>query len=339
MTQGSTPGTGRLAATPRLNAEWLNRRNGGAHRQLRSYLWIATIAAVLSALLLWGGIDSAARVAAWLQDHSLGSSGFAGFVCAVAIARRRVLKRTEFARSWLAAVPIRPATARLEAFCIEMLPIGVTLAALALLALACVAFKVVVLRLWLSMSAAVAAGAFLSYAIPAPKPIELPPGSRYVPHRRGRRAANIRPSLAALGLWPIRTMFARAQPKVIARAIVPVFLMMPLGTMADTAMVVTGIFVVIGALSLLVPAAISVSLLARLWLAPLPLSGNRMMRTILAPTVAVFAAAGMFSGFFLSVLGVSWFESARAGIAITLSSCLTAMGGMLATVKYRRRRR
>jgi hypothetical protein len=337
--QASIPSRGRLAATPRLNALWLNRRNGGAHWRLRSYLWLATLAAVLTAVLLWGGMDDAARVVAWLRAHTLGAAGFAGLVSAVAIARRRVLKRTEFVKSWLAAVPIRPATARLEAFSIEMLPIGIILAGLALLALACAAFKVEVLWVWLSMSAAVAAGAALSYAIPAPKLIDLPPGSRYVPHGRVRRAATIRPSFAALGLWPIRTMFARAQPKVIARAIVPVFVMMPLGTMADSAMVVTGMFVVIGALSLLVPAAISVYVLARLWLAPLPVSGNWLMRTLLAPTVAIFAAAGMVSGFFLSVLGVSLLESARAGIAITLFSCLVAMGGILAAVIYRKCRR
>jgi hypothetical protein len=339
MTQRSMPGRGRWAATPRLNARRLTRRNGGAHARLRSYLWIAAIAAVLGGLLWWVGTEHAAQGVAWLREHRLGCAGFAGIVSAVAIARRRVLKRTEFAKSWLAAVPIRPAAARLEAFCIEMLPMGVTLAGLALLALACAAFNVEVLRLWLSMSAAVAMGAALSYAIPAPKPIDLPPGSRYVPHGRVKRAASIAPSLAALGLWPIRTMFARAQPKVIARAIVPVFVMMPLGTMADTAMVVTGIFVVIGALSLLVPAAISVSILARLWLAPLPVAGNRLMLTTLAPTVAVFAAAGMFLEFFLSVLGVSLPESVRAGIAITLLSCLVAMGGILATVNYRKGRR
>jgi hypothetical protein len=339
MIPAAIPSKGRLAKTPRLNALWLNRRNGGAHRRVRSYLWIATIAAMLSMALWWGGMENAAAVIAWLRDHTLGAAGFTGVFSAVAMARRRVLTRTGFAKSWLAAVPISPAAARLEAFCIELLPMGLTLAGFALLALTCAAFNVEVLRLWMSMSVAMATGAALSYAIPAPKLIDLPPGSRYVPHGRIRRAAVLKPSLAALGLWPIRTMFARAQPKVIARAILPIFVMMPLGTMADTAMVVTGMFVVIGALCLLVPAAISVSTFARLWLAPLPVPGNKFMRTIMAPSVAVFAAAGVVSAFFLSVLGVSLLDSARAGAAITLSSCLVAMGGILTTVIFRKARR
>jgi hypothetical protein len=329
----------RLAATPRLNALWLSRRNGGAHRRLRSYLWITIGAAVLVTTLLWGGVAGTVRVLAWLRAHSLGSAGFAGIVSAVTIARRRAAQRTEFAKSWLAAAPTRSSAARLEALCMEMFPLGVVLIVLALLAVACAASGVEVLRLWSSMSAALAAGAVLSYAIPASKPSDLPPGSRYVPHGRVRGVATIRPSLAGLGLWPIRTMFARAQPKLIARGIVPVFVMMPPGTMADTAMVVTGLFVVSGALSLLVPATISVSISAHRWLAPLPISGERLMRTLLVPTLAVFAAAGMLSGFFLSVLGLSLLDSARAGIAIALLSCLLAIGGILMTVIYGKRRR
>jgi hypothetical protein len=328
-----------LAATPRLNALWMSRRNGGARWRLRNYLWATTAAAVLAAILSSGGVEGSGRVVAWLREHWLGSAGFAGIVSAVAIARRRAIKRTGFAKSWLAAVPIRPSAARLEALCLEMIPLAVILVVLALLAVACAARGIAVRRLWLSMSVAVAVGAALSYAIPAPKPIDLPPGSRYVPHGRARRAATITASLAGLGMWPIRAMFARAQPKLIARAIVPVFLMMPLGTMADTAMVVTGMFVVVGALSLLVPAAISVSICAHLWLAPLPISGNRLTRQLLAPTLVVFAAAGILSGFFLSVLGVSLMNSVCVGVAIALLSCLLTVGGVLMMMTYNKGRR
>jgi len=164
-------------------------------------------------------------------------AGVAAFASAIQVARRRVLKRAEFARSWLAAVPTTPRTARWEALVIETLPARMALAVLTvlgvsvglMLSLADAGRGGSLFAVWAMLSAGVALGAAVSYAVPAPKPIDLPPGSRYVPHKKTHRAAKIRPSLTALGLWPVRQMFAWAQPKMVARATIPVLLSMGIG--------------------------------------------------------------------------------------------------------------
>ena len=163
---------------------------------------------------------------------------------AVATARRRVRKRTEFARSWLAALPVQARTAVWEARLIELLPAAAAVAALTGVFLAVAALAAFTdgrgigsaLTVWAAMSGGVIVGAVASYGLRHPKPVDLPPGSRYVPHGRRRAAAALRPSLKALGVWPLRLMFARAQPKLVARAILPILVMMPIGTSAAAAL-------------------------------------------------------------------------------------------------------
>lgn len=98
------------------------------------------------------------------------------------------------------------------------------------------------------LSGGIALGVIGSFLVPQPKPVDLPPGSRCVPHRKVRRAARIRPSFGALGLWPIRQALAWAQPKIVARATIPILLSMGLGTTADVALIVIALSGVIGAL-------------------------------------------------------------------------------------------
>ena len=72
------------------------------------------------------------------------------------------------------------------------------------------------------------------------------------PIRDCEAARRFGPRLSALGSWPVRQMFAWAQPKIVARAMIPILVMMPLGTTADAAMVVIALFGVVGALLLIV---------------------------------------------------------------------------------------
>jgi hypothetical protein len=117
------------------------------------------------------------------------------------------------------------------------------------------------------------AGAVLGRLVPLPRPEELPPGSRYVPQPRPVRVAVPRGSLAALGIWPVRQMFASARPKAVAQTLVPVLVMMPLGTQADAALVVIGIFAATGSFLLLLAALVTVGRWAARWLRPLPVRG------------------------------------------------------------------
>ncbi|HEY0747531.1 MAG TPA: hypothetical protein VGD63_12580 [Steroidobacteraceae bacterium] len=241
----------------------------------------------------------------WLRAHTLLCDGLALVASALMVARRRALKRAEFARSWLAAVPIRASTARWEALIIEALPALVAMAMLTALAVV-IALAILLGRLLaVSLGAAslsllsvlgglmsgIAVGVIASFAMPAPKPVDLPPGSRYVPHNRARKSAAIRPSLRALGIWPVRQMFAWAQPKVVARASIPILLIMPLGTTADAAMVAIGMAGIGGGLVLLSRAVILVSRVSRRWMAPLPARAAAVTRALLFPTLGAIVAA------------------------------------------------
>jgi hypothetical protein len=314
----------------------LNRNSKGRAR--RRIIIAAGLGAALG--LLWAERElfaqAIAHVVAWLRLHSLVCGGFAAIASAVQVARRRVLKRVEFARSWLAAVPTRPRTARWEALIIETLPARAAFVALTVLGLVCASVLSIadagrggsLFAVWAILSAAVALGAAVSYAVPAPKPVDLPPGSRYVPHKKTHRAAKIRPSLAALGIWPIRQMFAWAQPRIVARATIPVLLSMGIGTTADTAMLILGLFAVTGALLLLLPAVISTSVLVRRWMAPLPARADATMGAFLVPTVGVIAGASAVDALLLLALGVSAHAAAVAGACTAVAGCLLAGAGV-----------
>src|SRR5450631_2482177 len=273
----------------------LNRNAKGPAR--RRIMAAAGFGAVLALFL--AERDLVAQAITWLRLHSLVCGGLAAIAGAMQVARRRVLKRAEFARSWLAAVPMRSRTARWEALVIETLPATTALVALAVLGVSLglvleLAHRADIgslLKVFATLSAGVALGVIVSYAMPAPKPVDLPPGSRFVPHKKTHRAATLRPSLAALGLWPVRQMFAWAQPKMVARATLPILIMMPMGTTADDAMGVIAVFGVTATLVLLWMAAIQSSRLARRWIAPLPVRTGVMRRALLLPTFGVMVGA------------------------------------------------
>ena len=146
----------------------------------------------------------------------------------------------------------------------------------------------------------------------------------------------VRPSLAALGQWPIRQMFAWAQPKAVARATIPILVMMPLGTMADTAMVVIALFAVAGALLLLCSAAIAVSRLAARWLAPLPVRASAVVRAILLPACAFIAGASAMEALLLMVFDVSYRSAVMVGASTAVIGWLLFGGALLWNVRPRR---
>ena len=287
--------------------------------------------------LLWTERDRVAQALTWAKLHSLVCGGLATVASAIQVARRRVLMRQEFARSWLAALPIRVFRARWEALIIETLPATAALVSLTVLglgaglvlALAGGGYAGPLLAVWATLSAGVAIGVVVGYAMPRPKPADSPPGSRYVPHRNAKRAAKIRPSFAALGAWPVRQMFAWAQPKMVARATVPILVMMPMGTNADVAMVAIAVFGVNGALVLLCMAAIRLSRRVRRWMAPLPARAGVVTRTFLLPTLAVIVGASAVEGLLLLAFDVSYRSSAAVSMATAAIASLATLSGVL----------
>jgi hypothetical protein len=195
------------------------------------------------------------------------------------------------------ALPISARARRLEALTLILAPLmavlllvsgvslltGTTLAIAGLPAGGC-------LVTWQALLVGALLGGIVGLAFPPTKPVVPYPGSRYVPHRatRGRRPA---PSLAALGIWPIRRMFALLQPKTLARTALPLMLMVPLQTAAAAAMIWLGVAGLITALLFLTISIAQVLRAARHWLKPLPLSSGRLRRLVIGR--ALLVAAGI----------------------------------------------
>ncbi len=332
----------RLAGAPRLMAAHLRRSNRTAPQRLTPPILLG-LGGVLAFVLLYAERDWVEEGVNWLRHQILAATGLATIASAVGIARRRVRKRAKFARSWLAALPVRARIADGEKLLIETLPALAAVAALsgAYIAAALAAFAAgrgggSALAVWAAMSGGVMLGAILSYGLPGPRPVDLPPASRYVPHRRAAQASAVRPSLNALGIWPLRLVFARAQPKLVARSLLPVLLLMLMGTSAAAAMVIIAFYVVAGALLLLMPAAISVSSKVRGWVAPLPARASSVMQAVLVPTLAAIVGASAAEGLFLFLMGVSQRTAAVTALGIAVVACLvTTCGSIVAQAGVR----
>jgi hypothetical protein len=323
----------------RLAAAKLIRRNRGRHGR-RYPAGIVLLGLALLSALLW--VEAAVVPSLdWLRSHGLLCGGLAAFAVALLIARRRAIKRAELARSWLAAVPVPASTARWEALLIETLP---AIAAIGLLTLAGISYSLVLLiagrarilacfAVWAYLCGGILLGVIGSFLVPQPKPVDLPPGSRYVPQQRPRRSAKIQPSLRALGGWPIRQAFAWAQPKIVARVMMPILVMMPLGTTADTAMVAIALCGIVGVLLLLCSAVNSAGRLARRWLAPVPVQSHALIRAFLLPACAVMAAAGAIEASLLLVFNLSLRASAEIGTGMAVAGCLIAGIGVFCSAR------
>jgi hypothetical protein len=208
-----------LAQAPQLLTAYLVWINlGGVVSARACTLGLTLFIAWTPAALLYFQADGAAALAtlAWLQRHTLFLGGISAFAAAILVSRRRALNTVAASRSWTAALPTKRSTAHWQGIVIESSP---ALTLVGILAAAFGSLSVIVrfhadtpapISAWGAMTGGVVLGMALSYLVPAPKEVELYEGSRYVPRRR--RAATPVPtgSLSALGIWPVRQMFARA---------------------------------------------------------------------------------------------------------------------------------
>ena len=121
---------------PRLAAAKLIRLNRRARAGLKTRVAAAASCTGAAAPCSgWSARPPPRRSHGW-RLHGLLCAGLAAVASAVLIARRRALKRAEFASSWLAAVPVSASTARWESLLIETLP---AIAAIGLLTIAAIA--------------------------------------------------------------------------------------------------------------------------------------------------------------------------------------------------------
>ena len=234
---------------------WLNRWRDHPRRDLLLAADLLAVWAIIAALLFATARPATAAALVWMHRHQFLLAGLAACMTAALVARRHAAQRSEAARSWLAALPVRRATARWEALAIAAAP---ALGAICIVAAAGGTASMTALfasdpapgalaSTWFAVTAGVVVGAMAGYLVPVPKPTEVPPGSRYVPRPRVLGARPPAPSLSALGLWPVRQMFASARPKAVTRAVLPILLMIPLGSTADAAMLVIAMSAVLGA--------------------------------------------------------------------------------------------
>jgi hypothetical protein len=262
----------RLARSPRLLAGFLIWGNRWRARGWRSLVAPALFYTAISI------VTGYASRLAWLAHHGLFLAGLAALAASGLIARRRAAQRADAARSWTAALPVETFTATWTALLTELTPAGIWI---------CLLMLIAPLATGLAISTGIAIGALLSYWAPARRAPQLAPGSRYVPQGRAAKDPTPRASLSALGAWPVRQMFASARPKAVARATVPILLIVPLGATADSAMLIIALFAVIGAFALLVLALIAVNKRARRWLLPLPLAASVLTRNLLARSLTI----------------------------------------------------
>jgi hypothetical protein len=281
--------------------------------------------------------DRAAAISTfvWLQRHDLFWATISTIVAGVLVSRRRALSKMAASRSWTAGLPVDRSTATWQALAIESVPalvmacvLAAMFGSLSIIALVDVGIPVPLIT-WAAMTGGVVLGAGLSYLLPAAKQEEMYERSRYVPHRRRAETPIPTGSLSALGTWPVRQMFASARPKTIARAMVPVLLSVPLGSTAADAMLAIGLLTAVGALVLLVAAAISVSAKATRWLKPLPLGSDLLARRTLIPALAFMFCATAIESWLFWVLGSPVARCIATGVLTLVASMIFAVTGSL----------
>ncbi len=275
----------------------------------------------------------ARAILAWFDRHNL----FWAAVCAIAalalVARRRALIQISASRSWTAALPIERSTGRWQAIAVGSVPaFGLCLALALLFGTLSVAALVDAslappLMTWAATTGGVGIGAALGFLLPSLKPEEIYEGSRYVPHRRRVSPSVPTGSLAALGSWPVRQMFANARPKTLARAMLPLFLAAPLGSSAADAMLAIGLLAAIGAVVLLVAAVLSVGAKASRWLRPLPLDRALVTRKTSVPALLLMVGMAIIESGLLWMLGSPLTRCIAIGAATLVVATVCVVAG------------
>jgi hypothetical protein len=273
------------------------------------------------------------RLAA-LDRHRLLAAVILAAIAAMLVARRRTFERAETLRSWLAAVPVRTSRARWESVVLASAPALVMMIAVLLLAAIVpwpAAAGLVGARLAGILIGGIVMGAVVGYMIPEAKVFDLPPGSRYVPHRRVA-ARTPRPSMSPLGLWPVRRLFASVRPQAVTRAALPLLLAIPLGSTADIAMLLIGIVVALAATLLLVTAILAVSKAAARWMLPLPVRAHGVARRVLLRPLGVLLLLASVTAWLLWVGGMPAQSSAQRGLLLFAVAAASAIGGSLVLI-------
>jgi hypothetical protein len=271
----------------------------------------------------------------WLQRHYLFWAAISAIVAGVLVSRRRALNQIAVSHSWTAALPVERSIVKWQALAVDAVPalvlacgLAAMFGSLSLVALIDAGIPAPI-GAWATTTGGVALGAGLSYLLPAARQEEMYESSRYVPHRRRAETPIPTGSLSALGSWPVRQMFGSARPKTIARAMIPILLSVPLGSTAADAMLAIGLLTAIGALVLLVAAAISVSAKASRWLKPLPIGSGLLARRTLIPALAFMFCVTVIESWLIWVHGSPVARCIATGVLTLVATMIFAVAGSL----------
>jgi hypothetical protein len=287
-----------LAGAPHLAALYIQWSNRSGNIRLVRLSFGLVIGTAIWSWLVWIRRSFFADTFNLLQHHTVTVAVLSGVCASAIVSRQRRIHAVRAGHSWLAALPVNAGARRVEALTLQLLPIivalvlvsGVGLLTGAIFTAAALSPRAGIIA-WRSLLLGASTGAAVGLVIPSPKP-EIPsPGSRYVPPPVTRGGPPV-PSVASLGIWPIRRMFAMLQPKILARTMTPLLLAIPLGSTAATAMIWVGLFCASLALVFLGMSVIWVAHAARLWLTPLPLLPQRLRRVVVARSLIVMASIG-----------------------------------------------
>ena len=299
-------------------------------------LFIASMAAVWIYVRIHR--EAAASTIAWLHRHDLLWASISAIVAGALVSRRRALLQIAATRSWIAALPVERSAAQWQTVIVESVPalvLGCGLAALfgtlSLIALVDGGMTAPIIT-WAATTGGVVLGMGFSRLLPSAIQEEIYEASRYVPHRRRAETPLPTGSLSALGSWPVRRLFANARPKIIARAMIPILLCVPLGSTAADVMLAIGLLTAIGALVLLVAAMISVSAKASRWLKPLPLSAGLLARMTLIPALWLVLCLTAIESWLIWLLGAPVARCVAIGASTAIASTIFGVSGSLVAI-------
>lgn len=327
-----------LAKAPVLLTAYLVLVNRGRRRGRRGLsAAIALSIAWMAAVSICVRADRATAIStlAWLRRHDLFWAAISAIVAGLLVSRRRALNQIAASRSWTAALPVAHSTFKWQAIAVASVPalvfaciLAAMFGSLSLISLFDAGIAAPMIT-WAATTGGVVLGAGLSYLLPSARQEEIYESSRYVPHRRRAETPIPIGSLSALGTWPVRQMLGSARPKTISRAMIPILLSVPLGSTAADVMLAIGLLTAIGALVLLIAAAISVSAKAFRWLKPLPIGSGLLARRTLPPSLAFMFCATAIESWLIWVLGSPVVRCIAIGVLTLAASTIAAVAGSL----------
>jgi hypothetical protein len=177
---------------------------------------------------------------------------------------------------WVSTLPVRSSVRHrviaVRSFALSGVLIVVLLAALPLLNHAVSSASALTVRLLLTCAAALLVGSLLGWWLPARARLSSASPSRPMVLRQvGGRA-----SLGALAQWGKLQTRRWFEPRIVSRLIAPAMLILPLGTSANLALALVGLWVIILYLLITLRATVHVARKGGDWLRPTPLRPARL---------------------------------------------------------------